>query len=143
MSSLGKIISRIYWGTQAYMEQKLDNYGIGSGEVAILMLLHHKNAMNQKEIAEEIHINKATVSREIEKLIKNGYVERKRSGEDRRGYIIILTERGEEIIPEIKEILLEWKKVIMHGFSMGERGFIMKALEKMERNAIRAVKGEK
>jgi len=141
--SPGKIISRIYWCTQAYMEQKLYDYGIGSGEVVILMTLYHKNSMKQKEIAEKIHINKATVSREIEKLIKSGYVRRRRDGESRRGYIITLTEKGESIVPEIKEILLEWKKILMHGFSMRERGYIMRALEKMEKNAIRAVKGGK
>jgi DNA-binding MarR family transcriptional regulator len=143
MVSPGKMISRIYWCTQAYMEKKLGIYGIGSGEVAILMTLHKEDALTQGEIAEKIHVDKATVSREVRKLLRNGYLERKRDEKDRRRHIISLSPEGKKIIPEIKKVLLEWKKILLHGFSKEERAFIMKAIEKMEQNAIKAMEAMK
>lgn len=125
------------------MEKKLGIYGIGSGEVAILMTLHKEDALTQGEIAEKIHVDKATVSREVRKLLRNGYLERKRDEKDRRRHIISLSPEGRKIIPEIKKVLLEWKKILLHGFSKEERAFIMKAIEKMEQNAIKAMEAMK
>lgn len=136
--SVGKLVSSIYWHTQSYIEKKLKDYNIGIGEIPILMELSHKGSINQKDLTKELHINKATTSREIKKLIAKGYVKRRREEEDKRNYIISLTEKGREIVPIIKKVLKEWREKILKGFSRDERKFILNALEKVIENAILA-----
>ncbi len=137
-ASVGKLISSIYWHTQSYIEKKLDDYSIGIGEIPILMKLSRKGSINQKDLTKELHINKATTSREIKKLIAKGYVKRRRDKKDKRNYIISLTEKGKKVIPIIKKVLKEWRGKLLKGFSRDERKFILNALERVIENAILA-----
>ena len=134
--SIGKMISCIYWQMQSHLEKKLKVYDIGIGEVPILMLLFHKSSANQREITEELHIDKATTSREIKKLIAKGYVKRRRDERDKRSYIISLTKEGRKVVPAVKKVLREWREHLLKGFSKEEKQFILTALERIVQNAL-------
>ncbi len=143
MSSPGKAISRIYWYTQGYIDKKLRIHGIGTGEVAILMELKRTKRMTQKEIADRLHVDKTTISREVRKLMKNGYIVAIRDERDKRKKIISLSPEGKKIIPVIKKVLEEWKEILLHDFSPSERDAIFRALNRMEKNAVNAMEGIK
>ena len=49
------------------------------------------------EIAHDLRITVGTLTTAINRLIKKGYVERKRIEEDRRVVLVNLTEKGEEV----------------------------------------------
>lgn len=59
------------------------------------------------EIAEYLGITKQAVSKMVDYLEKSGYVMRKTHPTDKRGKIIILTERGWLVVKEKEEILIE------------------------------------
>lgn len=50
------------------------------------------------ELSEEIGVSKPTITIAINKLIKNDYVKKVQSLEDRRVYNILLTEAGERVV---------------------------------------------
>ena len=50
------------------------------------------------DLSEQIGVTKPTVTTAINKLIKQGYIEKIQSVEDRRVYNILLTEAGERIV---------------------------------------------
>lgn len=133
--SLGKLISRLYWHTQSYFEKNLSKYSIGSGEIPILLTLYREGNLNQNALTEKLFIDKATVSREIRRLVDMGYVKRKREEKDRRNYLVSLTEKGRNIIPKIREISVKWREILLKNFSEKEENFIIQAMEKMIENA--------
>jgi len=133
--SLGKLISRLYWHTQSYFEEKLSKYGLGSGEIPILLTLYHEGDLNQKILTEKLFIDKATVSREIRRLAERGYVKRMREEKDRRNYLVSLTEKGRDIVPKIRKISMKWREILLKNFSEEEKKFIIYAMEKMIENA--------
>jgi DNA-binding MarR family transcriptional regulator len=49
-------------------------------------------------LASEMDVTKPTVTLAINKLIKQGYVKKEQSTEDRRVYHILLTEKGREVV---------------------------------------------
>lgn len=59
------------------------------------------------ELAEYLGITKQAVSKMIDHLEKNGYVMRKANPNDKRGKIIVLTERGWLVIKAKEKILLD------------------------------------
>lgn len=59
------------------------------------------------ELAEYLGITKQAVSKMVDYLEENGYVMRKTHPTDKRGKIIVLTERGLSVMKAKKEILAD------------------------------------
>ncbi|WP_319580245.1 MarR family transcriptional regulator [uncultured Methanospirillum sp.] len=134
---IGKLISFLYRYSQMYLDNELASYHIGSGQFYILMPLYIYDGINQESLSQSISINKAAVTRAIQKLINEGYVFRQRSGEDKRSYHIYLTEKGRLIEPHIKQIALKWEDILLSEFESDHRNLIVNSLEDMIENVSR------
>lgn len=66
-------------------------------EYRILCMLMDGDGMSQKEIGECTIKEKTTVTRQLEKLVQKGYVERREDVHDRRITRIFLTDKGHGI----------------------------------------------
>jgi len=136
--SIGKFFSIIHWQTRLYMEEKLRPYGLGGGKLHILIMLYHKDGLSQQEISRSLRIDKATVSREIRKLEKQGYVIRKKDLKDKRIYRVHLTEKARKIKSTVKKEARRWQRILLKDFTEKEKKSIMQMLEKIAQNAILA-----
>lgn len=76
---------------------------LSGSQFGTLEMLYHLGPLTQKEIGQKLLISKSNVVSVIDKLEARGYVERRRSLEDRRNVFVHLTENGrlkiEEILP--------------------------------------------
>jgi len=138
--SIGKFFSIIHWQTRLYIEEKLKPYGLGGEKLHILIILYHREGLSQQEISKKLHIDKATASREIRKLERQGYIIREKDPKDERIYRVYLAKKAEKIKSIVKKEAHEWQRILLKGFTKEERKFIMKLLEKIAQNAISANK---
>jgi len=134
---IGKLISFLYRYSQMYLDKELAPYRIGSGQFYILMPLYKNDGINQESLSQSISINKAAVTRAIQKLINEGYVYRQRSEEDKRSYHIYLTEKGRQIEPHINQIALKWEDILLSEFDSACRNLIVNSLGDMIENVSR------
>lgn len=70
--------------------------GVLKRDAVLPFLLCKKEGAKQKEIADEIRVSPSTLSEMINRLVEDGYVERKSCSGDRRVKTLILTQRGRE-----------------------------------------------
>lgn len=117
----GKWISRLYRGFITFQKWETDIPGAGYGQIPILMGLSVHEGISQDELARHIQVDRTTLNRTIRPLIKNGYVESRPNPDDRRANIVTLTTRGEEIVPEIRESLIRWNRILLQNFTEEER----------------------
>jgi DNA-binding MarR family transcriptional regulator len=72
---------------------KLKPLGLSGAEGDVLfLLLTGSNQLQQEQLAEQLGIDKAAVSRVIDSLVSKGYVMRMQHREDKRAYNICLTD---------------------------------------------------
>lgn len=91
--------------TRQMINAGLEPLGLSGAEGDILFhLLTGSNGYQQEQLAEQLDIGKAAISRVIDALESKGYVTRTRQMEDRRAYRISLTEEGLSIGPGIRGI---------------------------------------
>ncbi|RDY23523.1 MarR family transcriptional regulator [Romboutsia maritimum] len=83
------------------------------------------------EIAHDLRIAVGTLTTAINKLIKKGYVERKRIEEDRRVVLVNLTERGKEAYNIHYLFHEEMIKAMISNFTTNEEDTLALALEKV------------
>lgn len=82
------------------------------------------------EIANNLRITVGTLTTAINRLIKKGYVERKRVEEDRRVVLVNLTEKGEEAFKIHKSFHDEMIKVILEEFQGEDLDVLSRILNK-------------
>ena len=79
------------------------NLSGAEGDV-LFLLLTGSNHLRQEQLAEQLDIGKAAISRVIDSLESKGYVMRIRQDEDRRAYSVSLTDKAFSVGPGIKDI---------------------------------------
>lgn len=85
------------------------------------------------EIAHDLRITVGTLTTAINRLIKKGYVERKRIEEDRRVVLVNLTEKGEEVFNAHSIFHKEMIDAILEEFKGEDLEILTKILGKASR----------
>lgn len=104
---------------------------IKPGAFGVLLLAHANPGVAQVELAQELHIDKANMVALIDKLENQGWVVRKRSGEDRRRQGIHLTAAGQRAYRMLKRTVLEHEKNFALRYSDSERVQLLSLLQRM------------
>jgi len=134
---IGKFVSFLYRYNQMYLDKELRPYNIGPGQFYLLMPLFKKDGVNQESLVQSINLDKANVTRAVQKLVEEGYVFRQRNDDDRRSYRIFLTDKGRAIEPGLKKIASEWENILLSNFDSDQRQTIVNSFEDMIKNVSR------
>jgi DNA-binding MarR family transcriptional regulator len=118
----------IYRSTQAYTNEVLGKFNLGSGTYLYLLTLFRKEGINQNQISKELVVDKALSARAIKKLIDLEYIRKEADPEDSRAYKLYLTEKAKKIIPDIKMELNKWNDMITQSLSEQEKDNIIDLL---------------
>lgn len=113
-------IAHIYRSHLAYMAKKLEAYGVGSGQFEFLLVLYHRDGVSQETLAKSLKVSKATSTRAIQSLEKEGYVYRQRDESDLRAYRVYLTGKGNEMRDSILEKLISFMDILFSDFTQEE-----------------------
>ena len=124
------LLSKIYLGVFAHKLSHLDL----ERHFYILTLLNNDKEINQKDIAEHLDVDKVTMSRMIDYLVKKKYVLRKASSTDRRAFSLKLTIKGQKAVPEILQAIEEVNNAALAGVSEKEKVCFFKIFNKINSN---------
>lgn len=113
------------------LRPKFEKLGLTPGQPGVLKALLKKTEITQKELAQMCHVDQTTLSRNLDKLVQRGYVERKTDEERRRCFLISLTPTGSEKAKEVLIVFQELEKRLTNGFSEEEQKMLYSYLERM------------
>jgi DNA-binding MarR family transcriptional regulator len=140
--SIGRLISILYRQSKVYFHKKLEPYGLGHGQMPVLMYVIHHNGSTQHDISNHFYLDKGSTSSLIKSLEKNGFVKREQHGEDRRSYKIYTTKKTESLLPEFHSIFQRWTEILLEGFTYDEEEQAFNLLNRMIENTQHNLKGE-
>ncbi len=126
---LTKLTGGIYRSTQAYLNEVLEKYQLGSGTYPFLLTLYRKEGINQNQISRDLDIDKAMSARTIKKLVDLGYIRKEPDLLDSRAYLLFLTEKGRMIIPDIKRESEIWTDIITRSLDDTNKKKLLELLE--------------
>ncbi len=113
------------------LRPQFEKLGLTPGQPGVLKALLKKTEITQKELAQMCHVDQTTLSRNLDKLVQAGYVERKTDAECRRCFLISLTETGRTKAEEVRLVFQELEKRLTNGFSKEEQEMLYSYLERM------------
>jgi DNA-binding MarR family transcriptional regulator len=114
------------------------NQNVADGEVRpgvfSLMLLANANpGIAQIEIADQLAIDKASVVALVDRLENAGWVQRKRSTEDRRRQGLFLTPAGIKAFKTLKKEMVEHERKFVERFTEQERKTLISLLQRLHK----------
>lgn len=136
---LGTFISIIHRTHMIYLNDKMKDLNLTAGQFPFLMALSHNEGITQDDMANHFHIDKGTVARALRKLEDNEFLYREIDQENRRRYLIYLTKKGKDAIPQIKNIDKEWENLVCAKFSDDENSRLFEILQKLAINSLEKV----
>ncbi|PKB15290.1 MarR family winged helix-turn-helix transcriptional regulator [Flavobacterium sp. 5] len=100
----------------------------------ILIILDQNSNYSQKEIAELIFKDNASITRIIELMVKKDYLTRKINELDRRKFNLEVTEKGKKTIELLTPVIQTNRKKALEGLSQDEIESLDKILNKIITN---------
>lgn len=118
--SIGFLLSKGYQRAWALMREEIEVYDLTPPQFGLLAFLWQQDGLTQVELSENGQIDRTTVGGLIDRLEKNGMVERKPHPQDRRAYRIHLTERGKALEAPLSECAANALAKLTNGLSPDE-----------------------
>jgi len=95
------------------LERYLKSCGITpAGWSAVAALAGGAEAPSQRQLAEQLHVDGATLVATIDRLVAGGLVERMPSPHDRRVKLVVLTAHGQALALQVREQAAQLRRTI-------------------------------
>ncbi len=120
---------------QKKISDKIDNITVDQGN--ILLFLHHYPELSQKEIAELIFKDNASMTRMIDLMVKKGYLARSVNNNDRRRHTIDITTKGKEVLKKLPPIISQNRSKALEGITEDEMNQLEHILNKIIMNCTK------
>ncbi|MDO3410153.1 MarR family transcriptional regulator [Saccharibacillus sp. CPCC 101409] len=108
--------------------------GIHPGQAPVFFILSHEEGLNQKELAERMHIKPATLTVMLTRLEQAGFVERFSDPADQRVWRVRLTPEGRRVSEQVHAAVQDVDSLTFDSFTAEERGRFRDLMTKMYQN---------
>lgn len=158
MESIGRnnmIIDKYF---KLYFRNSLKPYDLNTAEGLILLLMLEKemkpqyNALDkmhqlikgqtQDQMNDEIHYDKAVMTRTMQSLESKGYVERNMNPADKRSFVFTLTKKAVDFKSVLIDILILWNDGLEKEIDKEKLEIVKTVLSQMVMNALELTKKE-
>lgn len=115
-NSFHRIVSqtmRLYFARNYQVMERLD---VHPGQVPVLFEIHRKGGLYQKELCDSLCLRASTVTVMLQRMTKNGLVERRQDEADQRRTRIFLTEKGRPPSGICVTPLKRWRRSALRAF---------------------------
>ncbi|HTX55536.1 MAG TPA: MarR family transcriptional regulator [Candidatus Acidoferrales bacterium] len=120
---------------RARLDRSLQRSGLRLGQYQVLRHLWESNGLTPREIADRLDVEMPTVTRTVQRMVRDGLVERRAHPADARSVRIYLTRRGDELRQMLAEVMNEETEHVLRGFTPNERAAFVRMLERVADNA--------
>lgn len=119
------------------MDKNLEVYNLTTSQWAVIKLLFNKNELTQAQIAEELNADRATAGNVILNLYEKKYINKVIDKNDKRSYVISLTQKAKDAVKEIDLIAENVTKEALQGLSEDNTKVLYDVLKKIIVNLSR------
>src|SRR3981081_4558256 len=130
---------------RAYADKQAARYGITRAQGAVLAKVERAEGMKQSELAEQMEMQPITLTRLIDRLCENGWIERRGDDTDRRVNRLYLRKAARPLLGKLSGLRSELTATALEGINPADAHRLLAQLEAIKenvRNAIQNPAGE-
>src|SRR5690348_3175892 len=135
---IGVVISDVARLLRTEFDRRVRRLGITRAQWLVLTRLHRRPGASLSELAEMMEVEKATAGRMIDRLVANGWVERRTARDDRRVKRVYLTDDAERVHKRIWRVAEETVDAALVDLADRERRQLMDLLQRIKTTLVSA-----
>jgi MarR family transcriptional regulator for hemolysin len=138
-------LGEVFRLVRAYADKQAAHHGITRAQWAVLAKVERSEGMKQSELAELMEMQPITLTRLIDKLCDNGWIERRGDESDRRVNRLYLKKAARPLLGKLAGLRSELTATALQGISPQDAHRMLAQLETIKdnvRNAIQTTEQE-
>jgi DNA-binding MarR family transcriptional regulator len=124
---------------RAYADKEAARYGITRAQWAVLAKVERCEGMKQTELAEQLEMQPITLTRLIDKLCDNGWIERRGDETDRRVNRLYLKKVARPLLGKLAGLRSEITATALEGIQPADAHRMLAQLEAIRENVRNAI----
>ena len=101
------LLYKVGWVLQGLFERAIEPFGLKGRHFLVLTMLAADGTLSQQEMSEAMSLDPNIMVSLVDDLEERGLAERRRNPEDRRRYVVSLTEEGRSVYEEARQTVEE------------------------------------
>lgn len=93
-----------------------------------------KGEASQQQVAQLLEVDKVAMCRMTDYLVEKELVQREQNPQDRREYLLHLTDAGKSLMPRISEVIQQANELALNGISVEEKMLLGNLLGRIKDN---------
>lgn len=132
--SIGFIVHDVARMMRWEFDRRAADLKLTRSQWSVLAHLLRSDGIQQKELAEQMDITAITLTGLLDRMERDGWVERRADPVDRRAKRVYLTEKVAPVTKELRALAREVRKTALQGLSEAEQQTLMNLLQRMRAN---------
>ena len=132
---LGPLAASVVSAYSKLVEERLAPFKLTALQWSILEACFQQQANTVTGLMQIVPIDSASISRNVDELVKKGLIRRRRLRSDRRVVRLSLTKEGLDLMPELGRRLQAVNALLLRGVSEKEKLVFMRTIQKIAANA--------
>ena len=125
-----------------YADKQAARFGITRAQWAVLAKVERTEGLKQSELAEQMEMQPITLTRLIDRLCDNGWIERRGDDTDRRVNRLYLRKAARPLLAKLSGLRSEITETALQGISPADANRLLAQLEAIKENLRNAIQDE-
>src|SRR5579864_3853744 len=127
---------------RAYADKQAARYGITRAQWAVLAKVERYEGLKQSELAEQMEMQPITLTRLIDRLCDNGWIERRSDEADRRVNRLYLRKAARPLLGKLAGLRSELTATALEGIGPSDALRLLTQLETIKENVRNAIQSD-
>ncbi|WP_024509473.1 MarR family transcriptional regulator [Bradyrhizobium sp. ARR65] len=132
-------LGELYRLIRTYADKEARRFGITRAQWAVLAKVERSEGMKQTELAELLEMQPITLTRLIDKLCEQGWIERRSDATDRRVNRLYLRKAGRQLLGKMSGLRSELTVTALEGINPADAHRLLAQLEQVKENVRNAI----
>ncbi|MEX3010265.1 MarR family winged helix-turn-helix transcriptional regulator [Hoeflea sp. TYP-13] len=125
--------------SRTLLSRQLLSSGLYAGQDAVILALDAQDGLSLSAIADQLGVRAPTMTKTINRLAAQGFVDKKESKTDARLSHVYLTPAGHEAVKSVRKAIRKSQKIAVQEMSAKDVKSLIRLLKKVEQNIASAL----
>lgn len=130
---LAALAGMIYRDFVSYSNERLEMIGLSNGLLYFILYIGKHPECSPGEISSKLKMDTGHTTRSLNKLVELGFVVREKNLQDKRAYMLNLTNKGQYAFQLSKDLFAEWDEGAVVDLTKEEQDQLQELLSKVLR----------
>ncbi len=140
--SLDHMLAQVYQLHHERARAQVHALGLYRGQPSLIFALAEADGRTQTELAAQLHVTPATVTKMVQRMESAGFVQRQPDADDQRISRVYLTAAGRAVSADLERIFATFDAETFAGLDAAERKTLHCLLARIRANLLRCAVGD-